>query len=251
MQVVDFPDLGPDGIQKPVFTDDQSRFGIKLRLLGGGVPFDFIKALQGPEKIIRSLKAGISLGLLRCHGPGIGMAAPKAEFAFKIGLGMDQGGCDGLVPGAIAAPGHANLVAVGEPVEFSEQLPHEEIINGILVETVARQRNTFGCLRLLELELVADNGIKAQLVATLPQQIKHPESDFRQIILGVEGDGGLVEQITHLTSLIGGEGAALAVFEPFLADLVAADVEIPHTSHTTLKPVAMSKALAMPVQSWR
>jgi len=56
MQVVNLTDLGPDGIQKPVFTNDQSGFGIKLRLLGGCVPFGFVKTLQCPEKIIRRLK---------------------------------------------------------------------------------------------------------------------------------------------------------------------------------------------------
>ena len=92
MQVVNFADLRPDGIQKPVFTNDQSGFGIKLRLLGGRVPFDFIKTLQRPEKIIRRLKTRIILGRLHRHRPGIRMTAAKAKFLFKICLGVSQGG---------------------------------------------------------------------------------------------------------------------------------------------------------------
>lgn len=64
MQVANFPDLGPDRIQKPVFEDDPPRLGIKLRLLGVRVPFDLVKPQQRPEKIIHRLKARIVFGRL-------------------------------------------------------------------------------------------------------------------------------------------------------------------------------------------
>ena len=192
MEVVDLSHLRPHGLEEPILVDDQAGGWIQGLLLGLGIPLHLVKPLQSSEEVIHSLKAWLLFGYQDGDFPRVGAAAAEAELALEILLRADEICSHSFVTGAVAAAGDGDFVAVGQAVELAEHLTHEGIIDRVLVEAVAGFLRSPGGFDLGECELVVDDRVKAQLAGEAAKQVENAEADFGQVVLGVEGEGGLL-----------------------------------------------------------